>query len=111
MSPFPQGLFPQQKTAPPGFEKSWSVFDRKEKTTQETAAGDTTLVLQKKTILASMANECTDRTSQRAEINNEARLHKVEAAAFGGPPSLWTPFWRNLSPPACEVRTLICHAS
>ena len=35
--------------------------------TPDAAAGHNTLVLRKKTLLASMAHECTDRTSQRAE--------------------------------------------
>ena len=41
-------------------------FGRKK--TPEAAAGHDTLVLRTKTLLASMAHECTDRTSRRAEI-------------------------------------------
>ena len=58
----------------------------------EAAAGHDTLVLRTKTLLASMAHECTDRTSRRAEIPppEEAALCAAPqrgAAAFGGPPS------------------------
>ena len=52
----------------------------------EAAAGHNTLVLRKKTLLASMAHECTDRTSRRAEIPPPE-----ESTKGGGR-------WRNLSP-------------
>ena len=71
-----------------------TFFGRKK--TPEAAAGHDTLVLRTKTLLASMAHECTDRTSRRAEIPppEEAALRAApqrEAAAFGGRPPLWTP--------------------
>ena len=86
----------------------------------EAAAGHNTLVLRRRTLLTSMAHECTDRTSRRAEIpppergrRRFATLHKGGAAAFGGRPPLSPMWWRNLSPPArpaCPVRALMRHA-
>ena len=70
----------------------------------EAAAGHNTLVLRKKTLLASMAHECTDRTSRRAEIP------PPEEAALRAAPLCGLLWWRNLSPPACPVRTLMRHA-
>ena len=45
------------------------------KKTPEAAAGHNTLVLRTKTLLASMAHECTDRTSRRAEIPPVSYTH------------------------------------
>ena len=48
----------------------------------EAAAGHDTLVLRTKTLLASMAHECTDRTSRRAEIPPPEESTKGAAAPF-----------------------------
>ena len=60
----------------------------------EAAAGHDTLVL-------------------RTEAPEEAALRAAPqrgAAAFGGRPLCGLLWWRNLSPPACPVRTLMRHA-
>ena len=86
-----------QKTRVSAFAKKDTVLKRSlcEKT-PEAAAGHNTLVLKKKTFLASTAHERTDRTSRRAEIPppEEAALRAAPqrgTAAFGGRPPLWSP--------------------
>ena len=92
------------------FETKYQFWGRKKP--PEAAAGHDTLVLRTKTLLAGMAHGRADRTSRRAEIPppEEAALRAAPqrgaaAEALGG--LLW---WRNLSPPACPVRTLMRHA-
>ena len=84
-------------------------FGRKK--TPEAAAGHDNLVLRTKTLLASMAHECTERTSRRAEVPppEEAALRAAPQRGAAAPLCglLW---WRNLSPPAYPVRTLMRHA-
>ena len=77
----------------------------------EAAAGHDTLVLRTKTLLAGMAHGRADRTSRRAEIPppEEAALRAAPQRGAAAPLCglLW---WRNLSPPACPVRTPMRHA-
>ena len=74
----------------------------------EEAVGHDTSVLRKKPLLASMAHECTDRTSRRAEIPPpEAAALRVApqrgTAAFGGRPPLWTPLRLVRSVHSCAM--------
>ena len=70
------------------------------------AVGHNSLVLSKRTLLASMAHESTDQTSRRAEIPTpERRRHfaslcGILSGGISGPPAC----------PACPVRTLVRHA-
>ena len=64
--------------------------------TPEVAEGHNTLAARTKTVLASMGHERTDPPPE------EPALRAVPLCGL-----LW---WRNLSPPACPVRTLMRHA-
>ena len=90
------------------------IFGQKQ--TPEAAAGHNILVLRKKTLLASMAHEFTDRTSRRADIPPPEESTKGVRPPSAAAPLLWSGakrhllWWRNLSPPACPVRLVMRHA-
>ena len=101
---YPQKHTVKQSVASSNTEK-YNTFNKKSgpgpflgrKKTPEAAAGHDTLVLRTKTLLASMAHECTDRTSRRAEIPppEEAALRAAPQRGVG-------PIWRP--PPVGATR-------